>query len=756
MLQLPSMKYPNTQRTVSGIVDVFPDDVVLNCDTSTGAVTINLAEIPYNATSGQGFWNTQYKLYINDISNNAGTNNITVVAGTGQTLNNQPTLVLNTNGASCFIMIAGNTEYSMFYAPAQIIPPNFITVTFAQLSALISGNDLIPNSNYNVTDAEFGSTPVIPTNIFIKAITTNTVSIEGQGYFYNADYLQTGNYSGVTGYAGQLGIWNQFLVTPIGAVVIWDNFHYVNKTGLNIASNPKTDAVNWELLPYNITNGYIVDISTITYDVTTNAIITRTDDFLNTVKRFVISGNNSLNYFKWGDSKVRENTVNRNSVLYICNATISTLVGFYSNTISNSEIIFGDGALEGGTINTWTSNNIEGSVFNLQKSAGIFTANKVDRLNLSADNVGTISGNVFNNTILNGLINNGDIQNNTFVNLRIFQITQNNGTINSNEFHNGTFEVVILNNGSIASNFINEGRLTVSTNDINGNIQYTRILGNSLLNITTNDAEIVAVNLNNQSQLVVNNNQTGAGVYNTDISDVSRLQIGTMSKAIGIGAKSAGMIISNGSSLQIDTFSPAQPSCYANTITNGSDVIIQVFSGASFFAFNTVDSSQFYTTDLNGKNVNANFLKGVNFGGVSPSVVFPLSVIGQTAMSGNSTILLELDCADPLVYDLPTQTLTIGATINNFGGTYRLLNAGGITIANIVGITDAWVTEFYTNAGITTFQGVSVVGAVPAEIVSSSGAVAFNITTYTPLTHDSIFIIKVENLNVVRNTNILV
>lgn len=756
MLQLPSMKYPNTQRTVSGIVDVFPDDVVLNCDTSTGAVTINLAEIPYNATSGQGFWNTQYKLYINDISNNAGTNNITVVAGTGQTLNNQPTLVLNTNGASCFIMIAGNTEYSMFYAPAQIIPPNFITVTFAQLSALISGNDLIPNSNYNVTNAEFGSTPIIPTNIFIKAITTNTVSIEGQGFFYNADYQITGNYSGVTGFTAQLGVWNQFLVTPIGTVVIWDNFHYVNKTGLNIASNPKTDIVNWQLLPYNITNGYIVDISTITYDVTTNAIVTRTDDFLNTVKRFVISGNNSLNYFKWGDSKVRENTVNRNSVLYICNATISTLVGFYSNTISNSEIIFGDGALEGGTINTWTSNNIEGSVFNFQKSAGIFTANKVDRLNLSADNVGTISGNVFNNTTLNGLINNGDIENNTFDNLRNFQITQNNGTINSNEFRNGIFEVVLLNNGSIASNFINEGRLTVSTNEINGNIQFTRILGNSLLNITTNDAEIKAVNLNNQSQLVVNNNQAGAGVYNTDISDVSRLQIGTMSKAIGIGAKSAGMIISNGSSLQIDTFSPAQPSCYANTITNGSDVIIQVFSGASFFTFNTVDTSQFYTTDLNGKNVNGNFLKGVNFGGVSPSAVFPISVIGQTAMSGNSTILLELDCADPLVYDLPTQTLTIGATLNNFGGTYRLLNAGGITIANIVGVTDAWVTEFYTNAGTTTFQGVSVVGAVPAEIVSSSGAVAFNITTYTPLTHDSIFIIKVEDLNVVRNTNILI
>jgi hypothetical protein len=28
MLQLPSTKYPNVQRTVTGVVDVFPDDVI--------------------------------------------------------------------------------------------------------------------------------------------------------------------------------------------------------------------------------------------------------------------------------------------------------------------------------------------------------------------------------------------------------------------------------------------------------------------------------------------------------------------------------------------------------------------------------------------------------------------------------------------------------------------------------------------------------------------------------------------------------
>lgn len=114
MLQLPKTKYPNTQRTVTGTVNVFSDDVVLNCDTSAGAVTINLAEIPYYTTTGEGYWSTQYKLYINDISNNAGTNNITIVAGTGQTINGQALIILNSNNINVLIRIISNTEFACF------------------------------------------------------------------------------------------------------------------------------------------------------------------------------------------------------------------------------------------------------------------------------------------------------------------------------------------------------------------------------------------------------------------------------------------------------------------------------------------------------------------------------------------------------------------------------------------------------------------------------------------------------------------
>ena len=377
MLPLPSTKYPNVQRTVTGLVDVFPDDVILNCDTATGTVTISLGEIPYNATTGVGNWSTQYRLYINDISNNAGTNNITLVAGLGQTINNQATVVLNTNGANGYVIITGNTEYSVFFAPAQAIPSNFITVTWAQLNTLITTNALIPNADYHVTDAEFGSTPIILTNIYIKALTTNTVSQTGQGYFYNADYQGVGNYSGITGFAGQLGVWTSALVTALNSVVIWNNFQYKNITGANGITNPSVDAVNWVVLPYSATNGYIVDVSFISYNATTNRILLRTDKFGNSVERAVVNARNSLNFFKWGSDDVKQNLVSKNSILANCNTKTAGLLSFFGNTVQNdSEVLLGDLVSKTGEITLWNFNQLNQTALDFPKQCLTFTNNR--------------------------------------------------------------------------------------------------------------------------------------------------------------------------------------------------------------------------------------------------------------------------------------------------------------------------------------------------------------------------------------------
>ena len=98
-------KYPNNSRIVTGTPQLYNDDVVLLCDTSVGAVIINLLEIPPSN------WSTQWKLYIVDSGNNASVNNITINSGVGQTINIQPTLTLNTNGASAVVRIVSDTDF---------------------------------------------------------------------------------------------------------------------------------------------------------------------------------------------------------------------------------------------------------------------------------------------------------------------------------------------------------------------------------------------------------------------------------------------------------------------------------------------------------------------------------------------------------------------------------------------------------------------------------------------------------------------
>ena len=99
-------KYPNNIRTISGLINVpFQDDVVLECNTLTSPVVIDLQTIPAN------YWSTQYKLYIVDKSNNASVNNITINAPIGFKINGASSVTINQNGGSYLIRISSNTNY---------------------------------------------------------------------------------------------------------------------------------------------------------------------------------------------------------------------------------------------------------------------------------------------------------------------------------------------------------------------------------------------------------------------------------------------------------------------------------------------------------------------------------------------------------------------------------------------------------------------------------------------------------------------
>lgn len=110
MGNLFEQKYPNNIRTVTGLnVVPFQDDLIIECDTSLGAVSINLLDIP--SVNGTGYWSTQYKLYIIDKSNNAVVNNITVNAPAGSKINGGANFIINSNGASLLVRVASNINY---------------------------------------------------------------------------------------------------------------------------------------------------------------------------------------------------------------------------------------------------------------------------------------------------------------------------------------------------------------------------------------------------------------------------------------------------------------------------------------------------------------------------------------------------------------------------------------------------------------------------------------------------------------------
>ena len=108
MISLDQTKYENTIRYVDGLitpVQIYPNDLVIECDTTLGPIVINLCEIPAN------FWETTYKLYIVDYANNAFTNNITINAVVGQFINSLASIIINTNGQGVIIRILDNENY---------------------------------------------------------------------------------------------------------------------------------------------------------------------------------------------------------------------------------------------------------------------------------------------------------------------------------------------------------------------------------------------------------------------------------------------------------------------------------------------------------------------------------------------------------------------------------------------------------------------------------------------------------------------
>lgn len=411
MGQLFEQKYPNNIRTVSGIVLVRQDDVTLLCDTSLGAVTIDLLGIPAN------YWSTQYKLYIVDKSNNASVNNITINAGittdptTGlpvpQKINGNNSVVINSNGGSFLVRVINNTNYVGQYSvigggggggynqiqdegvalPSRSII-NFVgnnvvatdngtktvvtvgglgvtTLTNAQYLLLQSTNSLTQGQFYLITDAQYTDGGVL-----VQAVNNNTPpSVNGIGLHLVADYQGVGNYSGVVGFAAWKNIWClPAIPVAIGDVVVWNNLHYKNLTGV-WGTAPDGDAVNWQVLPKSTTNGYILECDFVRYNVNINSIIYRADKRQNEVDAYADPRGVNLLLFQWGRNLCVGNKL-RGASLFV---TTNSYCDFYFNSCDSSDVYDETNRVESGQI---TYNILtEQSTLNLVETKGSVRGN---------------------------------------------------------------------------------------------------------------------------------------------------------------------------------------------------------------------------------------------------------------------------------------------------------------------------------------------------------------------------------------------
>jgi hypothetical protein len=420
MASLFPTKYTNNIRTVSGLgVFVFPDDVTLNCNTSVGAVSIDLLEIPAN------FWSTTYKLYVNDANNNASVNNITINAPVGYTINNAASIVINTNGGGVLIRVTNNTTYMatanstggggggyntiedegipliqrsvINFVGAGVtasdvggktevqINGGIIDITNAAILALMAANTVILGQFYRITDVTNADLGVV-----VQGVRTNGVTAYGSGIFFNADYQAAGNYSGVPSYSGNIGIWSS-VARPVivGNVVIWNNSNYINLTGV-WGTTPSTDFVNWVVLAKTITTGYILNCDLVRYDIAQNRVVYRADRLKNEVDYFSDGkGNEAIRDFQWGRNAVTANKVLANGLMLCTNSSsiftanvvyssLLTEVGSFgsgstviSNVIQNNSLLQ-IGTSEGNIVSNIIESGGQLTVTTLQSKADLF------------------------------------------------------------------------------------------------------------------------------------------------------------------------------------------------------------------------------------------------------------------------------------------------------------------------------------------------------------------------------------------------
>lgn len=724
---LYSNKYPNNSRIVSGTPDIFPNDIVLLCDTSSGPVTINLLTIPSN------YWNTQWQMYIVDNSNNAFAHNITINAGSGQKINNNNSLTINVNNGLAVVKIGANGQYvaelnslaSVGYQTIQdegtSLPQrtilNFIGSSVSATDDSANGrtnvtinannttilswadlNNLITNSTLEVGNFYVINDPTNAVYVILQALTTNSIAQNGSGYFLNADYQSVGNYAGVPSFAGQTGIWNSVGTYGIGQVCIYNNKHYVNISGTNTGI-PSSTPSDWTELAKNLTNGYIAEVNFVNYNLDSNLVISRLDSRNNYVEYYSNIGI-TLNDFPFGNDKVTNNKVIGASYVAFQNTnnnyTYNTIINGRLNDSTNPSV-GGNALISKNYINdsyisiSSALGNISDNTLNSESYISINSSmavgcevryNNISQrsyiivsqlLGTAKVNENTIFANSYISSV-NKQFNNGFLLRNIISGNSFISLTSDTTSTGCWENTLNSYSSMVFNGshtGNIRGNNLNlSSSLTIGTSSGGSDISGNELFCFSTMTIVNNISQIASNKVRFQSSINVTG-QTGSGYITsncaTNNSTIAITSLNSTNDVIGNYAD-------NNSQITLGTVTGP---CYYNNAKNGAIINITTIAVGGVFNYNSaLNNGQFQLASV---SASATYCSAEDGQIVKQNITTTL--LQCKAKRGYSNYTWSLDMSSGSVYT--GTTLTIPSD-QSYVGIFTLTNCGAKVISTII------------------------------------------------------------------------
>jgi hypothetical protein len=326
-----------------------------------------------------------------------------------------------------------------------------------------------------------------------------------------------------------LGLWSS-LVQPvvIGDCVVWNNLNYKNLTGA-WGTAPNTDAVNWVLLPKNATNGYILAVDVVKYNVSTGVIMYRADSLENEVDLAVIGLDNSILNFQWGRGlSCYGNKVLSGSMMNCTN----------SYAVINSNLLFG-----GGIISDATSKKDFGIIrLNVIESSGRLVLGETKGI-VAKNHIYQTSDAFLSEIIAPNVALGGELRNNRVVNGASISVNVLNGTIDSNNLESrGQIILDVISGQILKNNLSNVGVLSVMLSAI----------GQDVIGCEVSDGIVVALG-NITSSFINKKVRTGYSNWeaNIDWSDPLIYNGGTLEVTIPVSLAYVGIFLcDNPSSMQ--------------------------------------------------------------------------------------------------------------------------------------------------------------------------------------------------------------